>query len=211
MATLNQASLDIWPSTNGPRYFTIGEATTDFSSASTARSRAMPAFSASRTASLKASICTARPRFVATFIVFASPSSPTWVIAVPIASRNGRTRSSAPASPPTMNEAWPCSTVIVLPETGTSSSAAPRAATGAASSRTTAGDTVLMSTSTALAARPAITPSAPSATARSAASSVTIVKTASAPSAAARGDFASVSPAPTSSRALSGVRFQPLT
>ena len=47
------------PSTNGPRYFTIGEATTLFSTTSTARSRSMPAFSASSTDSENASICTA--------------------------------------------------------------------------------------------------------------------------------------------------------
>ena len=63
-------------------------------------------------------------------MVLARPSGPTWVTAVPIASSQGRTRSSAATSPPTMNEAWPCSTVIVLPETGTSSRAAPRALTG---------------------------------------------------------------------------------
>ncbi len=68
------------PTTYGPRYFTIGEAITDFSSASTAISRAMPAFSASRTASANASICTARPRLVAIFIVLARPSGPTWVM-----------------------------------------------------------------------------------------------------------------------------------
>ena len=75
------------PRTNGPRYFTIGEATTLRRSASTARSRAIPAFSARQTASLKASIWTASPRFVAIFIVTASPSGPTWVIVGPMAVR----------------------------------------------------------------------------------------------------------------------------
>ena len=110
-----------------------------------------------------------------------------------------------------MNEAWPCSTVIVLPETGTSRTVAPRAAAASPTSRTTTGLTVLISTSVPPAPSPAITPSSPRATARSAASSVTIVKTASTPSAAARGDLASVRPAATRSRALSGERFQPTT
>ena len=100
---------------------------------------------------------------------------------------------------------------MVLPETGTSSNAAPRAVTGPSSSRTTVGLTVLISTSTACGPRPAMMPSGPSATARSAESSVTIVKTAWAPSAAARGDGASVRPAVTRWRALAAVRFQPLT
>src|SRR5207247_1279027 len=45
--------------------------------ASTARSRAIPAFSARATASAKATIWTASPRFVAIFIVTASPRGPT--------------------------------------------------------------------------------------------------------------------------------------
>ena len=53
--TSNHASAGM-PSTNGPRYFTMGEARTLLSSASTARSRAIPAFSASSTASAKATI-----------------------------------------------------------------------------------------------------------------------------------------------------------
>ena len=92
------------PRTKGPRYLIIGEAITLFSSASTARAREMPDFSASSTASLKASICTASPRLVAIFIVTARPTGPTWVMVGPMASRYGRTRSSAAASPPTMIE-----------------------------------------------------------------------------------------------------------
>src|SRR5439155_14654598 len=63
--------------TNGPRYFSIGEATTLRSNASTARSRAIPAFSARATASAKATLWTASPRLVAIFIVTASPRGPT--------------------------------------------------------------------------------------------------------------------------------------
>ena len=103
METLNQASAGI-PSTNGPRYLTMGEATTLLSSASTARSRAIPAFSASSTASENASICTARPRLVATFMVAARPRGPMWVIVGPMARRKGRTRSSTAGSPPTIKD-----------------------------------------------------------------------------------------------------------
>ena len=97
--------------------------------------------------------------------------------------------------------------MIVLPETGASSMAAPRAATTAPSSRVTAGLTVLISTHTAPRPSPATIPFSPSATARSAASSVTMLKTATAPSTAARGDGASFSPAASSARALAAVRL----
>ena len=99
----------------------------------------MPDFSASSTASLKASICTARPRLVAIFIVTARPTGPTWVMVGPMASRYGRTRSSAAASPPTMIESWPCSSVTMLPETGPSRKVAPLAATRPASCARDAG------------------------------------------------------------------------
>src|SRR5690348_9918350 len=76
MLTLNQASSGMF-STNGPRYCTIGEPITLWVSTSTAVSREMPLFSASSTPSEKASICTARLRFVAIFMTSASPLSPT--------------------------------------------------------------------------------------------------------------------------------------
>src|ERR1044071_3441627 len=54
----------------------------------------MPLFSASSTPSLKASICTARLKFVAIFIETARPLGPTCVTLGPIASRIGRARSA---------------------------------------------------------------------------------------------------------------------
>src|SRR5439155_10696303 len=68
MLTSNHASSGC-SSTNGPRYATIGDAITEASITSTARSRAMPVFSASNRPSLNASICTARERLIAIFIV----------------------------------------------------------------------------------------------------------------------------------------------
>src|SRR3990172_9497108 len=76
MSTSNQASSGIF-NTNGPRYFTMGEAITLLSRTSTATSRLMPLFSASSTPSLKASICTARLKLVAIFIETANPFLPT--------------------------------------------------------------------------------------------------------------------------------------
>jgi len=106
----------------------------------------MPDFSASRTPSLNASICTASDRLTAIFIVTAAPLGPRWNTFGPIASRIGFTRSKASSSPPTMTEAFPCSTVIDVPDTGASSICAPTAATCSASARVFAGLAVLMST-----------------------------------------------------------------
>ena len=63
--------------TKGPRYFSIGDAITLLSNTLTAVSRSMPLFSANKTPSLNASICTARLRLVAIFIVTAKPFLPT--------------------------------------------------------------------------------------------------------------------------------------
>jgi len=76
MFTLNQASSGIFRM-NGPRYLIIGEAITLLNKTSAATSRLIPLFSARRTPSLKASIWTARLRFVAIFMVTARPLSPT--------------------------------------------------------------------------------------------------------------------------------------
>ena len=60
----------------GERYITIGEATALLVITSIAAWRGMPLFSASRTLSENASMCTARPRFMATFITMPVPFSP---------------------------------------------------------------------------------------------------------------------------------------
>src|SRR5947208_1058765 len=134
MLTSNHASSGC-SRTNGPRYATIGDAITLESITSTALSRAMPLFSASRTPSLNATLCTCSCRLTALFIVTALPFAPTWKTFGPIASSTGRTRSYTSASPPTMIESLPCSSVLTLPDTGASSIAAPSSATRSASSR----------------------------------------------------------------------------
>ena len=67
MLTLNHASSGCFRII-GPRYLIIGLAITDFSIASTATSRGIPSFSASRTPSEKATIWTCRLRLIAIFI-----------------------------------------------------------------------------------------------------------------------------------------------
>src|SRR5712691_633562 len=145
MFTSNHASSGC-SRTNGPRYATIGDATTLASSTSTAVSRGMPLFSASSTPSLNASICTARLRFVAIFIVTAAPFGPTWKTFGPIASRIGFTRANTSASPPTITDSFPCSSVMTEPDTGASSICAPSSATFSAIARVLARVVVDMST-----------------------------------------------------------------
>ena len=123
-----------------------GDATTLCSNTSRAVSRAMPLFSASSNPSEKARYCTARLRLTAIFMVTARPFAPTWVTFGPMSCKIGLTCSTASASPPTMIERLPCSSVNGLPETGASSICAPVSATRAASARLALGLTVLIST-----------------------------------------------------------------
>src|SRR5439155_1009490 len=125
IVTSNHASSGI-RSTNGPRYFNIGDAITLLSSTATAVSRGIPPFSASATPSLKASICTARLRFVAIFMSTAWPFPPTSFTVGPMSWRMGLTRSKAARSPPTMIDNFPSSSVLTLPETAASNMCAPR-------------------------------------------------------------------------------------
>src|SRR3954468_4974698 len=136
----------IFPSRmNGPRYPRTGEAATLLSTASTATSRATPPFSASAIASPKAITSTISRRLTAIFIWQARPLPPMRVTFGPIASITGFARSNAPASPPTITEALPATTVTGLPEIGASSMKRPVLANSAATSRLTSGDIVLMS------------------------------------------------------------------
>ena len=124
----------------------MGDAIALLVSTLTASSRDIPPFSASRTPSLKASICTARLRLVAIFMSTAWPLPPTYVTVGPMSRRIGTTRSKASLSPPTITESFPCSRVITLPDTGASSMTAPHSATRSARPRLAPGLTVLMST-----------------------------------------------------------------
>ena len=173
MLTLNHASAGSFR-TNGPRYFTIGDAMALFVRTSTATSREMPLFSASKIPSEKASICTARLRFAAIFITSARPLSPTYVTFGPISCSSGLMRSNVSLRPPTITESFPSCSVTTLPETGASTMSAPRARTFAATDRLNAGLTVLISMSTLPGANPARMPSGPSTIISSAAEFVTI-------------------------------------
>src|SRR5580658_10089427 len=124
MFTSNQASAGM-VSTNGPRYLIIGEAIALLVSTSTAMLRAMPLFSASKTPSQNAIICTARLRFVAIYIESARPLSPTKVTFGPMSSKIGFRRSNVSRRPPTITDSFPSCRVITLPETGASIMSAP--------------------------------------------------------------------------------------
>jgi hypothetical protein len=96
---------------------------------------------------------------------------------------------------------------MTLPETGESTMSARFSRTRSARARLTAGLTVLMSTKTLPALRPASKPSGPSATAWSAAELVTMAKTTSAAAATARGESAQRMPFWINHSALPRVRL----
>ena len=206
MLTLNQASSGN-SSTNGPRYCTIGEAITLCVSTSTAVAREMPLFSASRTASAKASICTARLRLVAIFMATAMPLSPTCVTLMAMSLSSGFMRSNVSFRPPTIIDSLPSTSVTTLPDTGESIMSAPFSRTFAAMARLVAGLTVLMSTNTLPALRPAIIPSGPSAMARSASELVTMAMVTSTDWLTARGESAHFMPLSISHCAFARVRL----
>ena len=144
MATSNQASSG--SSRNNPaRARSIGEPIALCVITSRATVRSTPPRSASSTPSLKASICTARLRLMASLRSRAWPASGTKVTVVPSWRRIGSTRSNASAGPPAMMAKLPASTAGTLPETGAASIAAPSEATCSASARLVCGLTVLMS------------------------------------------------------------------
>src|SRR3989442_9252956 len=210
MFTLNHTSSGM-PRTNGPRYCIIGDPITLCVSTSTAVSRAIPLFSASRTPSENASIWTARLRLMAIFMDSARPFPPTWVTLGPMSSSSGLTRSKVARFPPTITDSLPCSSVTTLPDTGASTMSAPFSRTWAATARLTAGLTVLMSTTTFPGLSPASNPSRPSATASSDLESVTMMKITSAASATARGESLHFIPVSTSHCAFERVRLYPVT
>src|ERR1019366_2528726 len=144
MLTSNQASSGC-SRTKGPRYLIIGEATALFTRTSTATLRAMPLFSASRTPSQKASICTARLRLMPIFMARARPLSPTCVTLGPMSWRRVLIFPKVSLRPPTMMESLPSCRVMTLPETGASTISAPVLRTRSAAPRLTCGLTVEIS------------------------------------------------------------------
>src|SRR6516162_9033422 len=93
MFTLNHASSG-GLRTNGPRYWSIGDATTLCRRTSSAVSRGIPLFSASNTPSVSARICVGRLRLMAIFMTSARPFSPTCVALGPSSRSSGLTRSN---------------------------------------------------------------------------------------------------------------------
>ena len=110
-----------------------------------------------------------------------------------------------------MIESLPSSRVFTLPETGASSISAPISAASAARARLAAGLIELMSTKTLPGERPAMIPSGPRATDRSAVVSDTMEKTTSLASVASRAVSAHAIPASMSQSALDRVRLCPVT
>jgi hypothetical protein len=121
-----------------------------------------PARSASTSDSASAWLSASTTVLTASLTTSPEPSSPTWKTCRARRSSTGRARSSPAAGPPTMNVSWPFSTSAMLPETGPSTSVAPRPVTSGSTRRTVSGSTVLLSTTTVPSRRPAAMPSGPS-------------------------------------------------
>ncbi len=79
------------------------------------------------------------------FTAWPAPGAPTWLMVVPMASKNGRARANASASPPAMMESVAFLAPIGPPETGASTMSMPAALRSAAMRRTATGEMVLMS------------------------------------------------------------------
>src|SRR5579864_4312763 len=210
MFTLNQASSGCL-STNGPRYWIIGDATALCTSTSTAVSRAIPLFSARITPSQKPIIWIARFKFVAIFIESARPLSPTYVTFGPMSSSSGFSRSKVSRRPPTITDSFPCCRVMTLPDTGESTMSAPFSRSVAATVRLNSGLTVLISTNNFPRLRAANIPSGPFTIASSAAELVTIANVTSAAAATSRGEFPHFIPRSISHCAFFLVRLKPVT
>src|SRR5215469_2796713 len=210
MLTLNHASSGIF-STNGPRYSTIGDAITLCVSTSTAVSLLIPLFSASRTPSQNASICTARLKFTPIFITSACPFSPTCVTFGPMSCSSDFTFSNVSLRPPAITESLPSCKVITLPETGESTRSPPFSRTFSAISRLNAGLTVLRSTRILPGFTPASIPSGPFITAANAAELVTMESVMSLALTTSLGVFAHFIPFCISHSAFERVRLYPVT
>ena len=126
MLQSNQASSGI-SSTNGPRYFTIGEAITLFVSTSTASSRDDPALLGEQHALAEGQHLHGEAE------VGGDLHEHGLAVAADVRDRRAdvaqdrrRRARTPPLSPPTITDSLPCSSVITLPETGASSISAPR-------------------------------------------------------------------------------------
>jgi len=144
----------------------------------------------------------------ANLFVPVSIAHPAWMIVFPIAARMARHRSSVPGSPPTRMTSFPSVAGPFEPTTGASRNSARLVVTAPASLRDVAGDTVLMSTSTAPDLIPSTTPSDPSTTCSTSAGCDTIVMTISTSAATCAGPLPALAPSRSSGSILAAVRFQ---
>ncbi len=143
-----------------------------------------------------------------TLTVWPWPSSPTCRITSPIASKNGRARSTSASLPPAMIVSVPSCALGAEPDTGASTNASPRSASAAPIRRASAGAIVDMSMKSVPGAAPCTAPSSPNSTCSTCGPSTTIVITTAAPSAAARGVSATRPPcSATQASAFSAVRL----
>ena len=87
--------------------------------------RSSPSFFASTNASQVAAMVAPRIMLLQIFAAWPAPSSPAWITALAIGSRNGRARSNASSVPPTMKVRVPAAAAAIPPETGASTKSKP--------------------------------------------------------------------------------------
>ena len=84
-----------------------------------------PELLASTNASQVATMVAPRIMLLQIFAAWPAPSSPAWITALAIGSRNGRARSNCSSVPPTMKARVPAAAAAMPPETGASTKAKP--------------------------------------------------------------------------------------
>ena len=114
-------------------------------STSISRSGSTPAFEASTSASLTASIVTATRIWLQALAVWPAPAWPSRTIVLPITSNSGRARSNASEGPPTMIDSVPSRAPTSPPDTGASNAVAPSSDAASKTALATAGAIELMS------------------------------------------------------------------
>ena len=181
------------------------------SSASRTRPGSMPLSSASVSASPTSSIVPSTMSWLHAFAICPAPTGPRWITREAIASRTGRARARAAASPPAITDRLPAAAATVPPDTGASRYATSRRASSAATWRARPGSIVEVSRTTRPGRPPVAMPSGPSVTLSTAAASGRDSTTTSTSEASAATDAARRAPAAASAASAGSPRSRTTT
>ena len=170
-----------------------------------------PSFEPSTSASASPPKITATSTWLQAFAICPAPAAPTWVTREPSTSKTGRARSTAGGLAADHDRERPLAGADVATGDRRVEEVDAARRRRPASSRASAGETVLMSTTSEPGRAAAIAPSGPPSTSRTAASSLTIEITTSASAATAAGPSAARAPASPAPPAAPALRFQATT